>query len=583
MVHRIAIGIDDFRKLRERGLEYVDKTDWIRALLDRPGVEVSLFPRPRRFGKTLGLSMLRAWFEKRDEDLSHLFQDLSIWRAGDEYRAHFQRYPVIYLSLKDTKSGSFEATLAAIHQKIQALFREHARVLEGDRLSEWQRGNFRAILAGTADQALFARSLSDLSEYLEAHYREKVVLLLDEYDEPIHAGHLSGFSSQILDFMRAFLGAGLKGNASLFKAVITGILRVARESLFSGLNNLGVYSLLRREMHTCFGFTEAEVTDLLTRAGRADKLDEVRAFYNGYLFGGEAIYNPWSILCFLDSADATLQPYWLSTSSNDLVRELLELYAFDYQPLFETLLEGGSIVRVVEENVALADIRITQDALWSLLLFAGYLKAERRPVPSGEPPEHALSIPNREVRTVYTSTFRRWMEMSMRGHGGNVDRLTRALLKGDAEAFEEQLQAFVTNILSYHDPGNLDPERVYQGFLVGLLAILEPAYEVRSNRESGEGRPDVLIRPRKPGNPGIVLELKVARPRRRTLAQALSEGLKQLTEKDYGAELRAAGATPVFAFAVAFDGKEVRVAAPKARAAAPKARVAAKKKVVRRG
>ena len=561
MVHRIAIGIDDFRKLRELGLEYVDKSDMIRELIDRPGVEVCLFPRPRRFGKSLNLSMLRAWFEKRDEDLSHLFQDLSIWQAGETYRAHFQRYPVIHLSFKETKFERFERTMEAIQKKVQVLFDENDHLASSERLSERQRRDFCAVLEGTAEQSLFDRALLDLSGYLHAHHGEKVVILIDEYDEPIHAGHFHGYSPQILEFFRSFLGAGLKGNLHLHKAVMTGILRVAKENLFSGLNHLGVYSLLRPEFNTCFGFTEAEVADLLSRAGRSDKLEEVRAWYNGYLFGDEVIYNPWSILCFLDSSDADFQPYWLSTSSNDLVRELLELHAFDLQPIFEELLRGGSIERVVEENVVLSEIRSNQGALWSLLLFSGYLKAEKRSMGPGEQPAHALSIPNREVRRVYSGTFSRWMEARMGGHGGGVDRLTRALLGGDAEAFEEQLQAFVTNLLSFHDPGHLDPERVYHGFVMGLLAVLEPGHSVRSNRESGSGLPDVLIRPRQPGKPGIVLELKVAKPGRKTIPQALSEGLAQIEENDYGAELRAAGAAPVFAFAVAFDGKKVRVAA----------------------
>jgi len=433
-------------------------------------------------------------------------------------------------------------------------------VLDGGRLGEVETRRYRQILDGTADQALFDRALLDLSAYLHAHHGEKVVILIDEYDEPIHTGHVHGFAAEILEFMWAFLGSALKSNTHLQRAVMTGILRVAKENLFSGLNNLGVYSLLRPEFNTCFGFTETEVAALLERSGRSDKLDLVRAWYNGYLFGGEVIYNPWSILCFLDSIGAELRPYWLSTSSNDLVKELLELHAFRFQPVFEALLEGSSIERVVEENVVLSEIRTDQDALWSLLLFSGYLKAEQRSMGRGERPAHALSIPNREVREVYSGTFRRWMEAHMAGHGGSVDRLTRALLHGDAEAFEEQLQAFVTNVLSHHDPGHLDPERVYHGFVVGLLAVLEPGHDVRSNRESGAGRPDVLIRPRQPGKPGVVLELKVAKPGKKTLAQALAEGLAQLEAKNYGAELQAAGATPVHAFAVAFDGKKVRVA-----------------------
>ena len=560
MPPRVPIGIDDFRKLREAGLEYVDKSDLIRDLLDR-GVEVVLLPRPRRFGKTLNLSMVRCWFEKRGEDMSHLFQDLSIWQAGDEYRAHFQRYPVICLSFKETKLDRFDRVLAALHRKIQVLFREHAYLLDSERLSDWEREDFRAVLDGTATSTLHERALLDLSAYLHAHHGERVVILIDEYDEPIHAGHVYGYSAQILDFMRAFLGAGLKSNTHLFKAVMTGILPVAKENLFSGLNNLGVYSLLRPDFHKHFGFTEAEVTALLARRGRAESLPDVRAWYNGYLFGGEVVYNPWSVLCFLDASDARARPYWLSTSSNDLVKQLLERHALTLQPVFEALLEGGSVERRLDENVVLGDLGRSEDALWSLLVFSGYLKAEEAPDDALGRAVHRLSIPNREVREVYSSTFAAWMRDRVEGHGGRLSDLTEALLTGDAEVFEEQLQAFVTDVLSFHDPGKLHPERVYHGFLVGLLAVLEPGHQVRSNRESGKGRSDVLIRPLRPGGPGVVLELKVARPGKKTLDQALAEGLAQLQSKDYAAELRAAGAAPVHAFAVAFDGKQVRVQA----------------------
>jgi Predicted AAA-ATPase/PD-(D/E)XK nuclease superfamily len=558
----IPIGVDDFRTLRDEGLEYIDKSALIRDLLDRSGVQVVLFPRPRRFGKTLNLSMLRCWFEKRDEDLSRLFEGLSIWQAEGDYRAHFQRYPVIHISFKDTKLDRFERVAAAVRKKIQVLFREHAYLLDGERLNEWELQDFRAVLDGTAEQTLYERALLDLSTYLHAHHGERVVILIDEYDEPIHAGHIYGYSAEILDFMRAFLGAGLKSNPHLFKAVMTGILRVAKENLFSGLNNPGVYSLLRRDFHRHFGFTDAEVAALLERCGRTDRLDDVRAWYNGYLFGGEVIYNPWSVLCYLDSSDTRARPYWLSTSSNDLVRELLERYALELQRVFEVLLEGGSIERRLDENVVLSELRQSEDALWSLLVFSGYLKAEEAPDDALGRAVHRLSIPNREVREVYSSTFATWMKRRVEGHGGRLADLTEALLTGDAEVFEEQLQAFVTDVLSYHDPGKLHPERVYHGFLAGLLAVLEPGHQVRSNRESGKGRSDVMIRPTRPGNPGVVLELKVARPGKKTLDQALAEGLAQLQGMDYAAELRAAGAVPVHAFAVAFDGKVVRVRMP---------------------
>jgi hypothetical protein len=557
----IPIGIDDFRALREGRLEYVDKSHLIREIVDKTGVQVVLLPRPRRFGKTLNLSMLRYFFEKSEEDRSPLFQDLSIWQAGDAYRAHFQRYPVIHLTLKDLKYERFEDCWGGLRKKIEVLFREHLYLLEGGRLNEWEVKDYRAILDGTAEKVVYYRALLDLSSHLHHHHGEKVIILIDEYDEPIHAGYLSGYTPQILEVLRVFLGMGLKGNEHLHKAVLTGILRVAKENLFSGLNNLAVYSLLSHHFNTCFGFTEAEVVSLLERSERTDRLSAVRAWYNGYLFGGEVIYNPWSVLSFLQAEDGEPEPFWLSTSSNDLIRELIERNALRLQPAFEVLLSGGSIERVLEENVPLTELTDNDDALWSLLVFAGYLKAEKRSRGPMERPAHLLSIPNREVREVYTTTFHRWMEARMRGHGGSLEELCTALLGGDAELLEDQLQVFVTNLLSYHDPGTIKPERVYHGFVVGLLAVLEPGYQVRSNRESGQGRPDVIIRPTQPGKPGVVLELKVARPRKKTLAQALAEGLAQLRSNDYGAELRAAGATEVHAFAVAFDGKKVRVKA----------------------
>jgi hypothetical protein len=558
---RIPIGIDDFRALREEQLEYVDKSDLIRQLLDRPGVQVVLLPRPRRFGKTVNLSMLRSYFEKSDEDLSHLFQDLSIWQAGDKYRAHFQRYPVLLFNFKGTRGESFEHCWSVIREKIIDLYNEHRYLLESQKLSDVDARRYQQILDGTADQALYGRALLDLSAHLHKHHGEKVVILIDEYDAPLHAGYVQGYAPQILDFMRAFFTHGLKTNPHLYRGVVTGVLRVAKESLFLDANNIAVYTLLATPFNTCFGFTEAEVLLLLERCGQKGRLDEVRAWYNGYLFGGEVIYNPWSVLSFLDRGDEHPGPYWLSTSANDLVRELLERNALKLQPVFKELLEGGSIEQELDENVALSELHTSESALFSLLVFAGYLKAERRGPAPVERTVHLLSIPNREVRLIYARTFRGWMQARMAGHGGSLDRLIRALLGGDAESFEEQLQSFVTNLLSFHDPGALDPERVYQGFVVGLLAVLEPEHQVRSNRESGRGRPDVIIRPAQPGKPGVVLELKVARPGKKTLEQALSEGLSQLQGNDYGAELRAGGAAPVHAFAVAFDGKEVRVRA----------------------
>jgi hypothetical protein len=552
----IGIGIDDFRSLRERGMAYVDKSHLIREVLDN-GALVLLLPRPRRFGKTLAMTMLRYFFEKRAEDLSPLFADLSIAQAGEAYRAHFQRYPVVFLTFKDVKAESWDLAWEAIKRKISALFDEHRELLTGGHLSEREAADFQAVLDGTAVPAVYEGALLDLCRALHRFHGEPVVILIDEYDEPIHRGHMRGYAAEVLAFFRSFLSAGLKGNPHLFKAVLTGILRIAKESLFSGLNNLAVYTVLRPEFSTCFGFTEPEVIALLELAGRSELLESVRGYYNGYSFGGTGIYNPWSILNFLNDADSRLRPYWVSTSSNDLVHEALRRHAFAIQPELEALLSGATVERELDENVVLTDLATRLDAVFGLLVFAGYLRAEEVPGDSLEIRPYALSIPNREVRQVYTSTFRDVLREQLGGERA-VERLKRALLTGDAESLEEELGTFTQSVLSYHDTARR-PEQVYHAFVIGLLATLEPEYEVRSNRESGKGRPDVIIRPKQAGRPGAVLELKVAKPGKKTLDQALAEGVAQIQEQDYASELRAAGVSPVYAFAVAFDGKEARV------------------------
>jgi hypothetical protein len=592
MDQQIPIGVDDFRMLRERGLAYVDKSHLLRELIDDAGVLVTLVPRPRRFGKSLNLSMVRCYFEKRDEDLSSLFEGLSIWEAGEAYRQHFQRYPVVYLTLKGVKAATWERAWDETRRKIAALFREHRYLLDGGHLDREEARDYQAVLDGTAAQAVYQTSLLDLCRLLHRHHGAPAIVLIDEYDEPIHAAYLHGYAPDALEFYRAFLTEGLEGNPHLWKAVLTGILRVARESIFSGLNNAAVYTLLRPEMSTCFGFTEPEVAGLLERAGLADQLEDVRRWYNGYLFGGTVVYNPWSILSFIHSDDRLLRNYWVNTSSNDLVHDLLGRHAPEIEPDLETLLSGGSIERKVNEDVVLSELAHDPDMLFDLLLFTGYLRAE----PMGELTRtegiYRLTIPNREVREVYATTFRQWMTDQLGAGKLGIARLKKAMFEGDAEGLSEALGAFTSRVLSYHDlMARRDqakgptlrvlrvlPEQVMHVFVLGLLATLEPEYEVRSNRESGAGRPDVMIRARAAGKPGVVLELKVAKPKVKSPEAALREGLAQIRERGYTAELLAAGSSPVHAFAVAFDGKRVWV-----RSAAEKAKAKAKRAPAKRG
>lgn len=554
------LGIDDFRELREKKFEYVDKTHLLTELMDRAHIKVLVLPRPRRFGKSLNLSMMRYFFEKRDENLWHLFDGLHVARAGDAYKAHFQQYPVIHLSFKGTKGDTYEDTWAKIKKVVGGSYAAHEKNLEG-RLDARRWEAFQSILHGTADKVFYHSALLDLTEYLHQVHGKRPIVLIDEYDAPIHSGYSKGYYAEAVGFVRSFFESGLKDNPHLERAILTGILRVSKESIFSGLNNAIVYTLLEQEFNTCFGFTEPEVRQLLEKANLMDRVSDVRNYYDGYVFGGEEIYNPWSILTFLASESKRVQPYWVNTSTNELVQTVLHHHALTVQDDVFTLLQGGSVIKYIDENVVLPDLLRRVGSVWSLLLFTGYLKAvEAERLEPDDEISYCLSIPNREVMQVYRTTFRLWMEDGLRKEGGALDGLLSALLKGDTSEFQLHLEMLAARVPSYHDVRGANPETFYHGLMLGLLASLEPEYEVRSNRESGNGRPDVMIRPRRPGRPGVVLELKSARRSEgRTIKQALLEGLEQFSDNDYAAELRAAGVDTVHSMVVAFDGKKVAV------------------------
>jgi hypothetical protein len=564
MTLRIPIGIDDFRMVREHKLEYVDKSDFIRQVIDRAGVQVLLLPRPRRFGKSLNLSMLRYWFEKRDEDLSFLFQDLSIWSAGDEYRAHFQKYPVIHFGFKECKHSEFERVFELIKKKIQEMYGEHRYLLASERLSEWQLRDYRAILEGTASRTQFERGLLELSGYLHAHHGQRVIILVDDFDEAMHAGQMHGFGNKVAEFIFGFLGAALKSNPHLQHGVMMSVLRIIEEKVLTGFNNVSVYSLLATQFDESFGFTSDEVASLLERNGRGGKLADVRAWYGGYVFAGDVVYNPWSVLSYIQGEEDVFQAYWLQAGSNDWISNLLDRAALRLSSAFEGLLEGRSVETYLDENFVLSKIAADEEALWSLLVFSGYLKAEALPYdPAAGRIVYRLSIPNREIRQFYATVFQRWFKAHLDTQGGDIVKLTRALFCGDDDQVEAQLQLFVRSILAAYEHAAVDLARVYQAFVLGLLVMLEPDYIVRPNRDAG-GRPDVTIRPRLAGKPGALLELKLARKSKKTPAAALREGLAQIRSKGYAADLWATGVSEVHAFAVAFDGKRVWVKASEA-------------------
>ncbi len=574
---RFPIGLSDFRSLREGGFFYVDKTSLIEDVIAE-GAQVMLVPRPRRFGKTLNLSMLRCFFEKSADAVRPLFDGLAV-ASSESAWAHFQRYPVIFMTFKDVKPRSWEDCLAGISNVLARTYDEHRYLLTDGNLNFANTKIFTAICERRATKSELVIALELLSRLLAKHHGEKVVILLDEYDSPIHAGYANRYYDDVIAFCRDFLSGGLKDNADLFKGVLTGILRVARESLFSGLNNVEVYSLLRAKLATAFGFTETEVRGLVESAGHDGAIDTIRAYYNGYLFGGQAIYNPWSVLSFLNRGDGVFRPYWIDTSSNDLVRELLLAGPEGAQAGFETLLAGGTLDKRLDENIVLRDLESRPDAIWSFLLFTGYLKAVEVSMIDGRQ-WCKLAVPNTEVAIALADMAQAWLE-TQAGGSDALQSFLDALLRGEAVVVERHLAHMLKVNLSFFDTASPEPERFYHGLVVGLLAGLAPRYEVRSNRESGYGRCDVMVLPKAAGQPGVVLELKrVDTEAGETKEKAFAAAFRQIQDRDCAAELHERGATPIHAMAAIFDGKRVfvRAAPTKPKKPAPKSTAVVKKK-----
>jgi len=582
MTRRLPIGISDFGIIRRGNYVYVDKTRLIGELIDT-GAQALLLPRPRRFGKTLNLSMMKHFFEQNGSGPAHdpsgdggsesgldsahdsasdrepdLFEGL--WAAEDapdEVQAHRGAHPVVFLTFKDVKASTFDGCMEAVRDLIAAEVNRHADSLLGSgRLDDRARERLDRLRRGTGSPTATGNALRDLTQWLGAASGRSVVLLIDEYDTPIHAGYVHGYYDEVIELFRNLLSGGLKDNSHLFKGVLTGILRVAKESIFSGLNNLGVYSILMPEFATAFGFTEAEVEEVLSAVGRGELLPTVRDWYNGYRFGEEVIYNPWSVNRFAASKDAKPLAYWVQTSSNDLVRELLIESGADVTRSIEALLRDERVRQPISENIALRDIGRRDDALWSLLLFSGYLKPIDVQLEAGEYVAE-LCVPNKEVRYSYTSIFAGWLREHLRSKN-KVHALGDALVSGNADTVEELLGDLMRDTLSYHDLGGREPERVYHAFVVGLLVHMEADYDVRSNRESGFGRCDVMLIPRREGEPGCVLELKSIDVKRdEDVEGALESALAQIRDRDYVSEVRARGADPVHEIAAVFDGKHV--------------------------
>lgn len=489
MEKRLPIGVSDFRRIIEDQFYYVDKSLLIKELLDC-GSAALLIPRPRRFGKTLNLSMLRYYFEKTGEDTSALFRDLAIWKQGDSYTSQQGQFPVIFLTFKDVKCSNWENCFEHLKIALSAEYDRHLGLVDG--LSELDKKRFTALLDRSASVAEYANSLKQLSVWLEREHGKSVIILIDEYDTPVQQGCLHGYDNDVIGFMRIFLSGALKDNSSLEKAVLTGILRVAKESIFSGLNNLKVSTILAHDFSTHFGLFEHEVESMLAYYEVEPAFDQVKAWYNGYIFGETTIYNPWSILNYADEWRLGFRPYWINTSSNDLIRQLLTRAGGATKRDMETLLQGGSVRKEINDNISFREIERSSDALWSFLLFSGYLKIVSREMDLrlyGQ-----LTIPNREVVYLFEEIVIDWFRENIDDDDAKL--MLKALVTGDVETFGEMFQHFVLETFSVFDAGGKEPEKVYHAFVLGLLVHLRGRYELKSNRESGFGRYDVMLIPR---------------------------------------------------------------------------------------
>lgn len=549
----LPIGISDFKKLRDGDYAYVDKTLLVQEIVEK-GTHVALIPRPRRFGKTLNLSMLRYFFEKGEEDTSYLFKDLNIWKK-EKYRELQGQFPVIFISLKDVKHSSWEESFRALHKVIAKEFERHSYILEREVLRAREKELYQKILSEEDDKTLIEQSLLLLTEWLHRYHKKQVVLLIDEYDTPAHSAYIGKYYNTFIDFIRNWLSAGLKDNIHLERGVLTGILRIAKESVFSGLNNISTFTILNEAFRDKFGLLESEVKELLEHCGFVDKLPEIGQWYDGYRIGSCAgIHNPWSVLnCIAENG--ALSPYWVNTSDNALMKHLIAKGTDDLKADIEQLLRGDVVEKTIEEGIVFSNLEQNPNAVWSLLLYSGYLTIDTTPS-YGVPCR--LRIPNIEVGELYKTMILDWFKNSIHEHKYRM--LLNSLTQGDIDTFSQLFKEFMISSVSVFDVPAEESEKIYHAFVLGMLIGLKDRYEVKSNRESGLGRYDVMLIPKDSNNLGIIMEFKkVGRFEEVDLESAVLSALQQIEDRQYAQELLDRGVSRILYLGFAFKGKQVLI------------------------
>ncbi len=557
---KISIGVEDFKEIINKNGYFVDKTLMIKKMIES-NAKVTLFTRPRRFGKTLNQFMIRRFFEdeitEKGEkvDNGYLFDGLKIAQCGEEILKHQQQYPVIFLTLKSAKQPTYEMAYACLVDEICKEFERHSYVLQGE-MSQRNREIFERISLGKGSDDEYATAFAFLSECLFKYHKKKAIILIDEYDVPLENAYFEGFYDKMIKFIRSLFESALKTNPYLEKSVITGCLRISKESIFTGLNNLKVDSVLRTEYGDSFGFTESEVEEMLAYYNLQEELTEVKRWYDGYLFNDIEIYNPWSIINFVYDRDRKITqfalPYWSNTSSNSIIREMVGEADQKAKADLETLINGGTIEKQVHEDITYGDIHQTQDNLWNFLFFTGYLKKmSERKDESGESLYLSMAIPNTEIKTIYKNSISYWFEQRMK----ETDRspLVHALETGDCEAAENFISEQLFHTISYYDYA----ENFYHGFMAGLLVNIG-GYLVRSNRESGNGRPDIVMTESKFRGRAMILELKIS-DTIKDMEKKCEEALTQIEEQQYESQLEEDCFQPILKYAICFFKKRCMV------------------------
>ena len=535
---------------------YIDKTLLIRDFIDALP-KVSLFTRPRRFGKTMNMDMLRVFFEKGAEDTSVYFRDKAIWSCGEYYQSFQGKFPVIYLSFKDVKYTAWDNALKDIAAIIRSEYARHKELSESSACNRVEKQMYQTIIEDRADEVMLSRSLSTLSAMLHKHYGRETVIIIDEYDTPIQQGYANGYYAEVVGFIRNLFSGAFKDNPDLAYGFLTGILRVAKESIFSGMNNLKVNTILDDRYSSYFGFSKNEVEQMLAYYGKTDKMREVCEWYDGYRFGEEEIFNPWSLINYVDE-NCRPKAFWQSTGSNEIIGEIIAAATPEVTENLRKLMQGESVITYVDTGVIYPEVKKNPSSIYSFLLVAGYLRSSEI-IPQNDGNYMCrVAIPNKEITLVYAKEV--ISRLNTNGGESTAAAIQQAVFERDTDRLQSGIEKYLTESISFYDTGS---EAFYQGLMIGLCAILNNRYAVRSNRESGFGRFDIQLMPLEKELPGFLFELKATRKNNEDLNALAQTALRQLSNKQYETEMRTAGIEEIIKIGIAFQGKKVLIKSEK--------------------